>query len=83
MFNASPELQTLPRYKLSISRDYIGAFVIRKPSGMEDADFAPVSTAEAVALAVDQLTGSTIRQTATRKVLKAYSDQQLSFTTQV
>jgi DTW domain-containing protein YfiP len=83
MFNASPELHALPRFKLSISEDYRGAFVIRKPSGLQDADFAPVSTAEAVSLAVDQLTGSTARQTATRRVLQAYSDQQLAFTTKV
>ena len=84
MFNSSPELQTLPCFKLSLPLDYRGAFVIRKAVGVsESADFSPVCTAEAVALALDELTHSTERQTAVRRVLKAYSDQQLGFTVDV
>ena len=79
MFNASPELQGLPCFKLSLPSDYHGAFVIRKPVGVLESDFAPVCTAEAVAIALDQLSQSTERQTAVRRVLKAYSDQQLGF----
>jgi len=79
VFNASPELHDLHRLTLDIPVDYRGAFTIRKPVGLHDSDFAPVSTAEAVALAVDQLSHSSSCLTATRRVLKAYSDQQLSF----
>ena len=79
IFNASTELHALPRLKLDIPVDYRGAFVIRKPVGLQNSEFAPVSTAEAVALAVDQLSRSSSCLTATRRVLKAYSDQQVSF----
>lgn len=82
MFKASPELQEISRFKLALPKNYKGAFLIRKAVAelKDGSEFCPLSTAEAVALAVDEICNSSERTIATRKVLKAFCDKQLSFT---
>jgi DTW domain-containing protein YfiP len=67
------------QFHLKLPDSYYGAFLIRKGP----TDFAALCTAEAVAIALDVCEGSTamsgVRTAAVRKVLKAWSDQQLRF----